>query len=75
MIKQYYAYHVVKRKNDDRLWFQFHTGTNRTDVREGRSLNQGLLLFLLDKDESKAHFQEVFKGWEDTIELYELERA
>ena len=75
MTKQYYAYHVVKRKNDDRLWFQFRTGTNRTDVREGRSLNQGLLLFLLDNDESKDHFQEVFNGWEETIELYELERA
>ena len=68
MAKQYYSYHIVNRKKDERLWLEYHTGSDRKEVRAGESLNHAMLL-------SSPTFQTTFEAWEFEIDLYELERA
>ena len=68
MAKQYYSYHIVNRKKDERLWLEYHTGTDRKEVRAGKSLNHAML-------PTSPTFQTTFEAWEFEIDLYELERA
>ena len=68
MTKLYYAYHVTKR---DGTWLEFHTGSDREEVRQGKSFNHGLQMH----PDSADKFKEVFENWETQIDIFNMERA
>ena len=67
--KLYYAYHVKEIKNE--LWLEFHTGSDREEVRQGKSFNHGLQVYPSSSDK----FKEVFENWETQINVFKMERA
>ena len=69
MTKLYYAYHVTER--DDELWLELHTGSDKEEVRQGKSFNHGLQVYSNYTD----RFKEVFENWETQIDIFNMERA
>ena len=74
MTKLYYAYHVTKR--DDELWLEFHTGSDKEEVRQGKSFNHGLQAYSNSTDRGlRFPFKEVFENWETQIDIFNMERG
>lgn len=72
MTKLYYAYHVAER-HGRKCVLEFHTGSDREEVRQGKSFNHGLQVY--PNVMSADKFKEVFENWETQIDIFNMERA
>ena len=80
MTKLYYAYHVTERTDvahqRDGTWLEFHTGSDREEVRQGKSFNHGLQVYSNSTDRGlRFPLKEVFENWETQIDMFNMERA
>ncbi len=77
MTKLYYAYHVTERTDvahqRDGTWLELHTGSDREEVRQGKSFNHGLQVY--PNVMSADKFKEAFENWERQIDIFNMERA